>query len=126
VALLYATKALDNLQTENEDQRRGVQIVQNALKAPAFTIAANAGYDGSLVVGKLLEQDDCNFGFDAAKGKYVDMVKAGIIDPVKVIRTALTDAASVSLLLTTTEASVLVKADENTPNHVPDMASMGM
>ncbi|CAH8260397.1 unnamed protein product [Arabidopsis lyrata] len=126
VALLYATKALDNLQTQNEDQRRGVQIVQNALKAPAFTIAENAGYDGSLVVGKLLEQDDCNFGFDAAKGTYVDMVKSGIIDPVKVIRTALTDAASVSLLLTTTEASVLVKADENTPNHVPDMASMGM
>ncbi|VVA98664.1 unnamed protein product [Arabis nemorensis] len=126
VALLYATKALDNLQTQNEDQRRGVQIVQNALKAPALTIAANAGYDGSLVVGKLLEQDDCNFGFDAAKGTYVDMVKAGIIDPVKVIKTALTDAASVSLLLTTTEASVLVKADEETPNRVPDMSGMGM
>ncbi|KAJ4898095.1 Chaperonin CPN60-like 2 [Raphanus sativus] len=126
VALLYSTKALDNLETHNEDQRRGVQIVQNALKAPALTIAANAGYDGSLVVGKLLEQDDCNFGFDAAKGSYVDMVKAGIIDPVKVIKTALTDAASVSLLLTTTEASVLVKAEEKTQKHVPDMAGMGM
>ncbi|WZY83773.1 hypothetical protein YC2023_030157 [Brassica napus] len=126
VALLYATKALDNLETQNEDQRRGVQIVQNALKAPALTIAANAGYDGSLVVGKLLEQDDCNFGFDASKGSYVDMVKAGIIDPVKVIKTALTDAASVSLLLTTTEASVLVKAEEKTQKHVPDMAGMGM
>ncbi|XP_010534892.1 PREDICTED: chaperonin CPN60-like 2, mitochondrial [Tarenaya hassleriana] len=126
VALLYATKALDNVQTQNEDQRRGVQIVQNALKAPTLTIAANAGFDGSLVIGKLLEQDDNNFGFDAAKGSYVDMVKAGIIDPVKVIKTALVDAASVSLLLTTTEASIVVSRDEKPPQRVPDMNSMGL
>ncbi|KAH7565499.1 hypothetical protein ACOSP7_020098 [Xanthoceras sorbifolium] len=122
VALLYATKALENLQTQNDDQKRGIQIIQNALKAPALTIASNAGFDGSLVIGKLLEQDDCNLGFDAAKGEYVDMVKTGIIDPVKVIRTALGDAASISLLLTTTEASVTVHLDEKNkpPSRVPD------
>ncbi|KAF9616989.1 hypothetical protein IFM89_033059 [Coptis chinensis] len=111
VALLYAARVLENLQTSNNDQKRGVQIVQNALKAPTFTIAANAGVDGSLIVGKLLEQEDTNLGYDAAKGEYVDMVKAGIIDPLKVIRTALADAASVSLLLTTTEAAVLEKGE---------------
>ncbi|KAL5824336.1 hypothetical protein ACOSQ3_020399 [Xanthoceras sorbifolium] len=122
VALLYATKALENLQTQNDDQKRGIQIIQNALKAPTLTIASNAGFDGSLVIGKLLEQDDCNLGFDAAKGEYVDMVKTGIIDPVKVIRTALGDAASISLLLTTTEASVTVHLDEKNkpPSRVPD------
>ncbi|KAL5822486.1 hypothetical protein ACOSQ4_020386 [Xanthoceras sorbifolium] len=122
VALLYATKALENLQTQNDDQKRGIQIIQNALKAPALTIASNAGFDGSLVISKLLEQDDCNLGFDAAKGEYVDMVKTGIIDPVKVIRTALGDAASISLLLTTTEASVTVHLDEKNkpPSRVPD------
>ncbi|XP_012442747.2 chaperonin CPN60-like 2, mitochondrial [Gossypium raimondii] len=122
VALLYSTKALQNLQTENEDQKRGVQIIQDALKAPTLTIASNAGYDGSLVLGKLLEQDDDNLGFDASKGAYIDMVKAGIIDPLKVIRTALVDAASVSLLLTTTEASVLENPDEKKPpSRMPDI-----
>ncbi|KAG8494680.1 hypothetical protein CXB51_012285 [Gossypium anomalum] len=122
VALLYGTKALQNLQTENEDQKRGVQIIQDALKAPTSTIASNAGYDGSLVLGKLLEQDDDNLGFDASKGTYIDMVKAGIIDPLKVIRTALVDAASVSLLLTTTEASVLENPDEKKPpSRMPDI-----
>ncbi|KAL2462566.1 Chaperonin CPN60-like 2 [Forsythia ovata] len=106
VALLYATRVLKNLETVNEDQKRGVQIVENALKAPTFTIVSNAGGDGAIVLGKLLEQDDFNFGYDAAKGQYVNMVKAGIIDPLKVIRTALVDAASVSLLLTTTEAAI--------------------
>ncbi|KAE8699432.1 Chaperonin CPN60-2 [Hibiscus syriacus] len=121
VALLYGTKALQNLQTENEDQKRGVQIVQDALKAPTLTIASNAGYDGSLVLGKLLEQDEDKLGFDASKGTYVDMVKAGIIDPLKVVRTALVDAASVSLLLTTTEASVLENPDEKKPpSRMPD------
>ncbi|XP_028778738.1 chaperonin CPN60-like 2, mitochondrial [Neltuma alba] len=93
VALLYASKILGNLQTRNEDEKRGVEIIQNALKAPAFAIASNAGFDGALVTGKLLEQDDDKFGFDAAKGVYVDMVKSGIIDPLKVVRTALVDAA---------------------------------
>ncbi|OWM80223.1 hypothetical protein CDL15_Pgr012354 [Punica granatum] len=106
VALLYASKELDKLQTANFDQKIGVQIIQNALKTPVHTIASNAGVEGAVVVGKLLEQDNPDLGYDAAKGEYVDMVKAGIIDPLKVIRTALVDAASVSSLLTTTEAVV--------------------
>lgn len=107
VALLYATKELEKHQTANFDQKIGVQIIQNALKMPAYTIAANAGVEGAVVVGKLLEQDNLDLGYDAAKGEYVDMVKAGIIDPLKVIRTALVDAASVSSLLTTTECVVV-------------------
>lgn len=106
-ALLHATRVLKDLETANESQRIGVQIIENALKAPAFTIASNAGVDGSLVIGKLLEQDNLNFGYDAAKDRYVDMVCAGIMDPLKVVRTALMDAASVSLLLTTTEAAIV-------------------
>ncbi|KAM1011117.1 hypothetical protein ACFX13_047254 [Malus domestica] len=126
VALLYATKSLENLHMQNEDQRRGVQIIQNALKAPTFTIVSNAGFDGALVIGKLLEQDDLKMGYDAAKGEYVDMVKAGIIDPLKVIRTALVDAASVSLLLTTTEAAVVDNPDQKKPpSRVPDMDALG-
>ncbi|KAH7669684.1 Chaperone tailless complex polypeptide 1 (TCP-1) protein [Dioscorea alata] len=107
VALLYASKELDKLQTANFDQKIGVQIIQNALKTPVHTIASNAGVEGAVVVGKLLEQDNPDLGYDAAKGEYVDMVKSGIIDPLKVIRTALVDAASVSSLMTTTEAIVV-------------------
>ncbi|XP_028076608.1 chaperonin CPN60-like 2, mitochondrial [Camellia sinensis] len=127
VALLYATKVLKNLQTANEDQKRGVQIIENALKAPTFTIVSNAGGDGALVVGKLLEQDDLSLGYDAAKGQYVNMVKAGIVDPLKVIRTALVDAASVSLLLTTTEATVVDLQGEKNPlaNRMPNLDDMG-
>ncbi|KAL2506513.1 Chaperonin CPN60 [Abeliophyllum distichum] len=98
VALLYASKELDKLPTANFDQKIGVQIIQNALKTPVHTIASNAGVEGAVVVGKLLEQDNPDLGYDAAKGEYVDMIKAGIIDPLKVIRTALTDAASHLLL----------------------------
>lgn len=117
VALLYAAKELEKLPTSNFDQKIGVQIIQNALKMPVHTIATNAGVEGAVVVGKLLEQDDPDLGYDAAKGAYVDMVKAGIIDPVKVIRTALVDAASVSSLMTTTEAIVveLPKDDKDVP-----------
>lgn len=107
VALLYATKILKNLQAQNEDEKRGIQIIQDALKAPTYTIAVNAGFDGSVILGKLLEQDNHNFGFDASRGNYVNMVEAGIVDPLKVVRTALVDAASVSLLLATTEATVV-------------------
>ncbi|XP_017969755.1 PREDICTED: chaperonin CPN60-2, mitochondrial [Theobroma cacao] len=106
VALLYASKELENLHTANFDQKIGVQIIQNALMMPVHTIASNAGVEGAVIVGKLLEQDNPDLGYDAAKGEYVDMVKAGIIDPLKVIRTALVDAASVSSLMTTTEAIV--------------------
>ncbi|XP_074566703.1 chaperonin CPN60-2, mitochondrial-like [Curcuma longa] len=117
VALLYASKELDKLETANFDQKIGVQIIQNALKAPVHTIASNAGAEGAVIVGKLLEQNDLDLGYDAAKGEYVDMVKSGIIDPLKVIRTALVDAASVSSLMTTTEAVVveLPKDEKDAP-----------
>ncbi|CAI0392243.1 unnamed protein product [Linum tenue] len=125
VALLYASKALDNLKAENEDQKRGIEIIQNALKAPAHTIVSNAGFDAAVVLGKLLDQENHNLGYDAAKGEYVDMVKEGIIDPLKVIRTALVDAASVSLLLTTTEASVTENPNEKKPpSRMPNMGDM--
>ncbi|XP_061990661.1 chaperonin CPN60-2, mitochondrial [Rosa rugosa] len=126
VALLYAAKELDKLPTANFDQKIGVQIIQNALKAPVHTIASNAGVEGAVVVGKLLEQDNPDLGYDAAKGEYVDMVKAGIIDPLKVIRTALTDAASISSLLTTTEAVVVeLPSDKETPAMGGGMGGMG-
>ncbi|KAJ9179331.1 hypothetical protein P3X46_011134 [Hevea brasiliensis] len=125
VALLYATKALEDLQAQNEDQKRGIQIIQNALKAPTYAIVSNAGFDPAVTVAKLLEQDDHNLGYDAAKGEYADMVKAGIIDPLKVVRTALVDAASVSLLLTTTEAAIVDNPNENKPpSRMPNMDAM--
>ncbi|KAG7025265.1 Chaperonin CPN60-2, mitochondrial, partial [Cucurbita argyrosperma subsp. argyrosperma] len=113
VALLYASKELVKLHTANFDQKIGVQIIQNALKMPIYTIASNAGVEGAVVAGKLLEQDNSDLGYDATKGEYVDMIKAGIIDPLKVIRTALVDAASVSSLLTTTEAVVVEQAKDD-------------
>jgi chaperonin GroEL len=106
VTLLRAIKALDKVQTANDDQRVGVDIVRRALAVPAKQIVANAGGDGSVVVGKLLDKDDANWGFDAQAGQYADMIKAGVIDPAKVVRTALQDAASVAGLLVTTEAMV--------------------
>ncbi|XP_066361750.1 chaperonin CPN60-like 2, mitochondrial [Miscanthus floridulus] len=126
VALLYATKELDKISTANEDEKIGVQIIKNSLKAPLMTIAANAGIDGAIVVGKLIEQEDLSLGYDAAKGEYVDMIKAGIIDPVKVIRTALQDAASVSLLVTTTEAAVseLPATKARIASRMPQMSGM--
>ncbi|KAF9606361.1 hypothetical protein IFM89_025029 [Coptis chinensis] len=120
---VYASKELDKLQTANFDQKVGVQIIQNALKMPVHTIAANAGVEGAVIVGKLLEQDDYDLGYDAAKGEYVDMVKAGIIDPLKVIRTALVDAASVSSLMTTTEAVVVELPKKET--EAPAVGGMG-
>jgi chaperonin GroEL len=105
-ALLYATKALDKIEVLNQDQKVGVDIIRRALQAPIRQIAENAGIDGALVVGKLLESKDTNFGYNAQKGEYVDMIKAGIIDPTKVVRTALQDAASVAGLVITTEAMV--------------------
>ena len=106
VALLRATEALKKVRTHNEDQRHGVDIVRKALSAPARQIAINAGEDGSVIVGKILEKDQYAFGFDAQGGEYVDMVKKGIIDPTKVVRQALQGASSVAGLLITTEAMV--------------------
>jgi chaperonin GroEL len=106
VALLRAVEALKRLQTENEDQKHGVEIVRKALQTPARQIAINAGDDGSVVVGKILEKDHYNFGYDAQTGEYGNLVTKGIIDPTKVVRTALQDAASIAGLLITTEAMV--------------------
>ena len=129
VALLYAGRALDKVKGANDDQNVGVNIVRQALKSPARLIVENAGEDGSLVIGKLLEQKSATQGFDAQNGEYVDMVKAGIIDPAKVVRTALQDAASVAGLLVTTEAMVAEKPekkDDAAGAGMPDMGGMGM
>ena len=106
VALLYAGKALDKLTPANQDQKVGIDIIRKATQAPIRQIVENAGLDGAVVAGKLLESEDTNYGFNAQNGEYTDMVKAGIIDPTKVVRTALQDAASVGGLLITTEAMV--------------------
>ncbi|MBO4225438.1 MULTISPECIES: chaperonin GroEL [Bradyrhizobium] len=121
VALLRALKALDKIKTANADQKAGVDIVRRALQIPARQIVENAGEDGSLVVGKLLERGDYNWGFNAATGEYEDLVRAGVIDPAKVVRTALQDAASVASLLITTEALVAdkPKKSEQTPTPPP-------
>jgi chaperonin GroEL len=110
-ALVYAVKALDKLKGANEDQSVGINIVRKALEAPCRQIAANAGADASVVVGKLRDTKGETFGYNAANGEYVDLVKAGIIDPTKVVRTALQDAASVASLLITTEAMVAEKPE---------------
>ena len=112
VALLYAAKALAKLKPANDDQQVGIDIVRKALAWPARQIVENAGDDGSIVIGKLLDKNDVNYGYDAQTGQYVDMVKAGIIDPTKVVRTALQDAASVAGLLITTEAMVAETPEE--------------
>src|SRR5690606_30406233 len=114
VTLLYATKALDALKPENDDQGVGIDIVRRALAMPAKQIVMNAGGDGSIVVGKLLEKNDPNYGYDAQNDQYVDMMKAGIVDPTKVVRTALQDAASVAGLLITTEAMIAEKPKKET------------
>lgn len=106
VALLYSIKALDKLTPANADQKVGIDIIRKAIQAPIRQIAENAGVDGAVVAGKLLEQSDSNYGYNAQNDEYTDMVKAGIIDPTKVVRTALQDAASVGSLLITTEAMV--------------------
>ncbi|MDF3024527.1 MAG: groL, partial [Alphaproteobacteria bacterium] len=113
-ALLYAGLALKKLKASNRDEEVGIEIIGRAIEAPIRQIAFNAGVEGSIVVGKLLEQKDTNRGYDAQNGEYTDMVKAGIIDPVKVVRHALQDAASIAGLMITTEATIaeLPKKDE--------------
>ena len=107
VALLKASKALDGMAGENDDQTAGIQIVRRALQAPIRQIAENAGVEGSIVVGKVMENADASFGFNAQTEEYGDLVAQGVIDPAKVVRTALQDAASVAGLLITTEAAVV-------------------
>jgi chaperonin GroEL len=126
VALLYATQVLNDLKPLNEDQRVGIEIVRRALQAPVRQIAENSGVDGAVVAGKLLDQKDTNFGFDAQKLEYTDLIKAGIIDPTKVVRTALQDAASVAGLLVTTEALIAEKPEKKAPAGGPPGGMGGM
>jgi len=125
VALLYAARALDGLTPENNDQKVGIDIVRRALQSPIRQVVENAGADGSIVVGKLLDANDPNRGFDAQTLEYVDMLQAGIIDPTKVVRMALQNAASVAGLLVTTEAMVAEKPEKKTPPAMPHGGGMG-
>jgi chaperonin GroEL len=129
--LLYASQALSKVKGANDDQNAGIQIIKRALQAPIRQIVENAGLDGAVVAGKLLEGTDTNQGFDAQKLEYVDMIKAGIIDPAKVVRASLQDAASVAGLLITTEALIADKPEENKPSGgqgggMGGMGGMGM
>jgi chaperonin GroEL len=127
VALLRAIVSLDGVKVANSDQKTGVDIVRKAIQTPARQIVDNAGGDGAVVIGKLAEAKDYAYGFDAQTGEYTDMVKAGIIDPTKVVRTALQDAASVAGLLVTTEAMIaeLPKKD-SAPQGMPGGGMGGM
>jgi chaperonin GroEL len=124
VALLKASKVLDGLTGDNDDQNAGIAIVRNALQAPIRQIAENAGVEGSIVVGKVLENPSATFGFNAQTEEYGDLVASGVIDPAKVVRTALQDAASVAGLLITTEAAVVEAPKKNAP--APAMPGGGM
>lgn len=128
VALLYAAQELEGLEGANEDQTRGIDIVRRAVQSPVRQIAENAGMDGAVIAGKLLDQKSKTFGFDAQEEEYVDMIEAGIIDPTKVVRTALQDAASVAGLLITTEALVAELPEDDKAaggGSMPDMGGMG-
>ncbi|MXP29494.1 chaperonin GroEL [Porphyrobacter algicida] len=124
-ALLYATSALEGVDGENEDQTRGIDIVRRSLTSLVRQIAENAGHDGAVVSGKLLDQKDTSFGFNAATDTYEDLVKAGVIDPTKVVRTALQNAASVAGLLITTEAAISEIPEDKSAAPMPDMGGMG-
>ncbi|PWC89346.1 molecular chaperone GroEL [Azospirillum sp. TSH100] len=115
VTLLYSTRAIDAVVPVNDDERVGIDIVRRALQAPVRQIAENAGADGSVIVGKLLEGNDTAFGYDAQTGEFTDLLKAGIIDPAKVVRIALQDAASVAGLLITTEALIVERPEPKSP-----------
>uniref|UniRef100_UPI0035C94B5F chaperonin GroEL n=1 Tax=uncultured Sphingomonas sp. TaxID=158754 RepID=UPI0035C94B5F len=124
-ALLYATKAIEGLTGANDDQTRGVDIVRKALYAPVRQIAQNAGHDGAVISGKLLDGNDSNLGFNAQTDTYENLVTAGVIDPTKVVRTALQDAASVAGLLITTEAAVSEMPEDKAPAGMPGGGGMG-
>ncbi|CAN7692318.1 chaperonin GroEL [Rhizobium leguminosarum] len=123
VALLRAVRALDNLNTANQDQRVGVEIVRRALEAPARQIAENAGAEGSIIVGKLREKSEFSYGWNAQTGEYGDLYAQGVIDPAKVVRTALQDAASIAGLLVTTEAMIAEKPKKDAPPPMPPGAA---
>ena len=124
-ALLYAIQSLDKLKGENDDQKVGVDIVRRALQAPVRQIAENAGHDGAVIAGKLLDKKDPSWGFNAQSGEYEDLIKAGVVDPAKVVRIALQGAASVAGLLITTEAMVAQKPEpKRAGGAAPDMGGM--
>jgi chaperonin GroEL len=132
-ALLYASQELDKIKVKGSDQKAGVAIVKKALEAPIRQITANAGVDGSVVVGKLLESNKPTQGYDAQEEEYCDLFAKGIIDPTKVVRTALQDAASIAGVLVTTEAMVADKPEEKgsapagmPPGGMGGMGGMGM
>ncbi|MDR2766561.1 MAG: chaperonin GroEL [Holosporaceae bacterium] len=124
IALLRATKVLSNVHHRSDDERLGIEILKKAIQSPARQIVDNAGLDASLVVGKILENDSFNYGFDARKGEYTDMLKSGIIDPVKVVRIALQSAASVASLMATTECMIAEKPEKKPAE--PPMPGGGM
>ena len=124
VALLRTSEGLKKLRTQNDDQKTGVEIVRKALSWPARQIAINAGEDGSVIVGKILEKDQYSHGFDAQNGEYVNLVAKGIIDPTKVVRAALQNAASIAGLLITTEAVVAERPKKE--SGAPAMPGGGM
>jgi len=126
VALLRATEALKRLRTQNDDQKTGVEIVRKALSSPARQIAQNAGEDGSVIVGKLLEKEQYSYGYDAQSGDYVNLMTKGIIDPTKVVRAALQNAASIAGLLITTEAMVAEAPPKKGPPAPPMPGGGGM
>jgi chaperonin GroEL len=125
VALLYGARVLAKLQSQNNDRKVGIDIVRRALAYPARLIAENAGADGSIIIGRLLEKGDVNHGYDAQKGIYTDMVGSGIIDPTKVVRLALQGAASIAALLITTEAMVAERPDTKGAPAMPSGGGMG-
>jgi chaperonin GroEL len=124
VALLRAVKSLEALKPDNPDQRTGVDIVRRAIQSPARQIALNAGEDGSVIVGKLLEKYEYAHGWNAQTGEYGDLYKWGIIDPAKVVRTAIEDAASVAGLLITTEAMIAEKPKKDVAPAMPPGGGM--
>ncbi len=121
VPLLRAAKVLNKLEPANDEQRVGIDIVRRAIQSPARQIVENAGVEGSVVIAKLMENSKVNWGYDAQSGEYCDLVSAGIIDPAKVVRAALQDAASVAGLLITTEAMIAEKPEKKPPMPAPDM-----
>ena len=123
-ALLYATKALSGLTGDNEDQNAGIAIVRRAIQYPIRQIVENAGDEASIVVGKLLDQKSSTYGYNAQTGQYVDFIRDGIVDPTKVVRTALQNASSVASLLITTEAMVADRPKKDSPA-MPGGGGMG-
>ncbi len=124
-ALVKAISGLEKLKAENNDQSVGINIIRQALQAPARQIASNAGAEGAVIVGKLMESTDAKLGYNAQTGEFTDLIKAGVIDPTKVVRSALQNAASVASLLITTEAMVAEKDEPKSAGGAPDMSGMG-